>query len=139
MPTAVAIDDPTVSDEVFLSQRFDFGLSYRGRRNDASLSLYHETRDGALSVQDETILGAALSVSRALSRKTSASLGADWQRSELDLAREDERWSVSATLSHRVFPDVSAILDVSHTENDSDVGAAGFTENRISARVNVVF
>lgn len=138
-PVGVPTDDPRVSDETIITQRFDAGLSLRGRRTTGQLSAFHEERSFEVSGDDETVLGLRASASRSLSPRSSASVSGSWQVSEFGDGREDTLYSVDVTYSRTLSQDLSANVSYRLQENDSSTRASSYTENRVTATVTMLF
>ena len=139
-PVDVSTNDSSLSDEVFLSQNFQFGMTYAGRRNNASLNYSNNRRSYDRGDGDETINSVTLSVSRSLSRSTSVDASTLWQLAEFGGDDDNETLvSFNLGLSHTVFRDVTGRLSYRHQRLSSDTSANEYTENRISADVSVRF
>jgi uncharacterized protein (PEP-CTERM system associated) len=75
-----------------------------------------------------------------MSRRTSAIASATWQQSELESgALEEDRLGAAVSLNHRFAENVNGTLTYGHTEQTSNEPQNEFTENRISARLSVIF
>ena len=136
----VPIDTPTITDETLITQRFDASMALRQRRTTSSLSAYYETRSFEITPNDENVFGVTARVFHSLNSTISATATANWQRTEFDaLSREDDQWRVELSLSRQFNADVSGTLRVQHRENDSTVSNNSYKENRVDARVSVLF
>ena len=83
--------------------------------------------------------GFSASANRRLSRRADLSAFGSWQRSDRGAGDEETLWSVDVLGSYRLNQDVSTSFGYRHERNDSDVPANDYTENRLTARVNVTF
>lgn len=135
----VPINDPTFTNETFISQRFSGGVSLQGRRTSGRTSLYHEKRSFELSGGDETVTGFDASVSRTLSRLSSATVRGYYQVSQFTTRAEDSLYGVSVSYSRTLYRDLSASVTYSHARNDSATPANDYTENRVAASVTMLF
>jgi uncharacterized protein (PEP-CTERM system associated) len=79
-------------------------------------------------------------MSHRLNRATSLTLFGNWQTIDFETDdREYERWQVSVSLIHQIYRDVNGSVGYSHVENSSTEDGQGYSENRVDARVTVVF
>jgi uncharacterized protein (PEP-CTERM system associated) len=135
----VPLDTPTQTDEVLVTRRLSGSVAFQGRRTNASLSFFDEERDFSVG-GDESVQGLSGSATRRLSRKLSASLSGGWQQSELRGVDGDEtRWNVAVGLSRRFTSELTGSVDVSHTEQDADVAASEYEENRVFLGLTMAF
>ena len=137
-PILIAIDTPTITDEVIILRRFQGSLAWRGQRSTASMQVSNQLRNFEVSGDEESVFSVSARLSRTLSRGTSASLGANWQTSEFPGARSNSRWSVDVGLTHRLARTISGGLSLRHLRNTSDTGR-DVAESRAVASLNVGF
>ncbi len=135
----VPVDTATITEEVLVEKQFRGGVTLRGRRTDASVSLFNTQREFQLSGADEEVFGASASISRRLSQRTTVSLNGGWQQSELaGGAREDRRWNAGVSMT-RQFRDLSAQASFQRVQQESDLAASEYEENRFTVNLNLSF
>ena len=140
-PLLLQTTEETVSRTVVVTQRTNLGVALQGRRTDYSLNALRSVRESELGGSDETVLSMNAIVNRRLSRKTSATVDANWQRSEFGSA--DNRrtiWSMGLRLSHQIAPGWSGSVLARRTQTRTvPAGNSEFTENRVAATVRASF
>jgi len=115
--------------------RLTFGLSAQDVRR-----LYQ-----ALDNAEDQVQGVTGSVSYRLSPQTTASSSLSFSRTHVDsllnagVERDDDLVSFSLGLNHRFADKLSGTLIFRHTERDSNVATADYTENNLTATVNMRF
>lgn len=115
--------------------RLTFGLSAQDIRR-----LYQ-----ALDNAEDQVQGVTGSVSYRLSPQTTANSSLSFTRTHVDsllnagVARDDDLVSFSLGLNHRFAEKLSGALTFRHTERDSNVATADYTENSLTATVNMRF
>ena len=115
--------------------RLALGLSAQDTRR-----LYQLFGDAEDSVQ-----GVTGSINYRMSPKTTAFSSLSLTRTHVDgllnlgVTRDDDLVSLSLGLNHRFAEDLSGALVLRHTERDSNVATADYTENRLTATVNMRF
>lgn len=136
----VPIDQPTVRRESFVRNRLEGTMAAQGRRSTLSARVYAEDREYQLSDQDESVYGAALALSRSLSRQDSATIGARWQQTDPDLGDfSNTLWDARLTYRHSFSADLSGSVELRHIEQMSDVDQNEYTENRVRAYLTKTF
>ncbi len=136
----VPVDSATITEEVLVAKQFQGGVTLRGRRTDASINVFNTQRDFQLSGGNETVFGGSASVSRQLSQRTTVSLSGGWQQSELaGGTREDQLWNAGVSMTRQFARDLSAQADYRRVQQESDLAANEYEENRFSLNLNLSF
>jgi uncharacterized protein (PEP-CTERM system associated) len=137
----VPIPPPSlITEQVFLSRRFQGSLSYLWRRTNASISLFTEDRSFETTGDDERIYGGALGIGRALSRKNNLGVTVAAQRIQ-DSATDIENtlWQAGFQFNRTVNKYVTGVLNYSYQQQDSDVATEEYTENRVTLGIVLSF
>ncbi len=136
----VPVDTATITEEVLVEKQFRGGVTLRGRRTDASVSLFNTQREFQLSGGNEEVLGASASISRRLSHRTTVSLNGGWQQSELaGGAREDTRWDAGVSMTRQFARDLNAQASFQRVQQESDLATNEYEENRFTVNLNLSF
>lgn len=139
-PIAIPVDAETVTEEVFVRRRFQSSVTFQGNRTDVTLMGFQERRRFQRSGDEESVVGASAGVSRRLSRQNTIDVSGSWQQIDFrDEPREDTRWEGSARLSRQLGRSVNGALEYRYTNNDSNLAAQDFDENRLSAILSLIF
>jgi uncharacterized protein (PEP-CTERM system associated) len=128
-------------NDIVIQRRFNLVLALQGRRTSGSIAVYHDRREGQSGQGDEQVIGFRASATQRLSSATSASVGTEWQLSDAGAAAgadDDQTISLDLRLSHTFASDLSGSLGYSHYRDSSD-SQGGFTENRVTASVRMLF
>ena len=137
---ALTTDRPGLQNDVIVNQRLDINLAYSNRRNSANVGLYNSTRTGQASNSNEDITGLRASFSRQLSEKLTATINADWTSSDFQNGqRTDNRYGFGAHLTRRLGRHMNGIIDYRYRQSDSDSTRNTYTENRLSASLNLYY
>ncbi len=138
---AVSVPPPSlVIEQVFLSRRFEGSFGYLWRRADATLSLFAEERSFQTTGDDQRVYGGTLAASRELSRNSKLGLFAEMQRIRDSVTSIDNTfWRAGLQLSRTVNKYVTGSLDYGYQQQQSDLQADDYTENRVTLGVIVTF
>ena len=141
LPDTVPVPPPSLAvEEVFLSRRFQGSLGYLWRRTNAGLSLFAEERGFEITGENQRVYGGALAASRTLSRNNTLDLGAEMQRIRDSATSVDTTlWRAGVQFSRAVNRYVTGSLNYSYQQQQSDVAADDYTENRVTAGITVTF
>lgn len=139
-PIALAVDLPSIRDDVVNIREYRGRISHRFRSFTSSLQVFREERTFEIGDDDETVEGITARVSRQMNTRGTIGLFGSWRETTFDVdSSVDERWDIGASYTHRFGPNVQAGAEFRHVEGERDDGATDFTENRISLRLNVNF
>ena len=133
----IPIDTPTVSTEVFANTRLDGRVTYTGRRNSATLSVYSSKREFE-SDNEEDVYGWDASIRHTLSSRSSLVLNGGWQTTDATDGGDNTQWDVGLGLNYQLNDDLSINLRAAHQNASSDVSGNSFEENQVAmnARMN---
>jgi uncharacterized protein (PEP-CTERM system associated) len=139
-PLSVETNTVTISDQTLISRRFGGDVALQLRRGSALVGIFHDSRDIGTGQGSETVYGADGRWTHSLSRQTSASLTGNWQRSDYDSpSRRDTLWRLGLSLTHQIHRDVTGTIGYSRLDNSSTLSSNDYSENRVNARVSVLF
>ena len=131
---------------VYISKSLTAGVSWDIKRMNIGLSAQDTRRLYTLyGDAEDHVQGVTGSLGYRLSPKTSARSSLSLTRNSVDslvsggATREDDVLSLDVGLNHRFAEDVSGTLNLRHSQRDSNVATGDYTENRISATVNMRF
>ena len=130
----------SLNDDTQVFIRLSSTYAYRSRRNRLSLSLVHENRSFQLGDFDETVFGAGARFTRQLSKQTKARFRTAWRFHEFQGgSRTDSTWRSSVSLTHSISDSLRGSVNYAYNVKFSDDPGREFTENRLSASLNVSF
>jgi uncharacterized protein (PEP-CTERM system associated) len=134
----------------FLQKRWLASLGIQGVRNTVLANLFIQKRDGLVGgLSGAGDFGASLSTKQTggtvswilrITPQTSSNLGVSYTRNEFPaIAREDEIKSIRLSFTRQFQPNLYGVLSFRRLDNDSNQGGAGYTENAVSAALNMRF
>ncbi len=133
-------DTPGLLNDVLVNKRLDINIDYSKGRNRAGLGVYTSSREYQASNRDESTTGFRVSFSRQLSEYVTASVNGDWTSSDFQNgARSDSRYGLGANISRRFGRHMNGTLDYRYRQSDSDASRNNYTENRLSASLNLYY
>ncbi|MFP5410407.1 MAG: TIGR03016 family PEP-CTERM system-associated outer membrane protein [Gammaproteobacteria bacterium] len=138
----------SIVNNVFIAKALTAGVTWDvGPRTSLSVRVSDLTREFQLSTQGEDqvqIVSGAINYR--LSPRTTANGGLSFARNSLDsaamgggAAREDDILTLNLGLHHRFAEQFSGALTFRHTQRDSDAANSDYTENSLTATVNMRF
>ncbi|MCC6201469.1 MAG: TIGR03016 family PEP-CTERM system-associated outer membrane protein [Gammaproteobacteria bacterium] len=134
------IDLPTLTDEVFLSRRWNASLSYNRKRDTFSLSAYRNDRERETSLIQDVVTGATATWSHNVSRAVTTRLDVSAQHSEFsDRADGDYLLHVSPSLSYRFGRSLSGSLSYRYYRRISDDVRRDYVENAVTGTLTYLF
>lgn len=155
LPNALANSVNYFSNRFFLQKRLQASVSVTGRRNTVILSFFDTSREAQTSqTQDSLLLGpSSLSLndntnsagvnalwSLRVSPQTSANLSAGFTRTTSDATnRQDDYKTLRASLSKQFQPKLNGMIELRRIESESNQANSGYSENAITASVNMTF
>lgn len=135
-----------LNNGVFVSKSLRAGVSWRiGPRTDLGVSAFDTRRlYQAITDAEDRSRGLSSTVSYRLSPHTSANGSIGYTRNSgsaalLGSARDDDTVSLSLGMNHRFSRDLTGALTFRHQQRDSNTANADYTENSVSASVNMRF
>lgn len=131
-----------ISDRTERTRTARAGLSGVRGRNTFSMQGSYEisTVEGAGRNEEETAIGVSASWGRQLSPHANLIVSGNYLRSEFDDVDEtDNEYSAAGTLSYNIYTNVNAFASYVFSMQDSTNGANEFSENRVSAGVQMGF
>ena len=122
------------SDDTYLRNRFDSALTVERRRNSVALVGFYETREFQTTPSTtEQTFGGSATWSRQLNRRTSASLGFEYELTEFEDMddRVDDLYTVRTSVSHNLGDGFSVLLRYIFQHQESTDESENATENFI--------
>jgi uncharacterized protein (PEP-CTERM system associated) len=137
-----AVPPPSlIVEQVFLQKRLQGEATYIfRRRTTGNLSLFAEEREFETTGDQQRVYGGDVQLNRALSRQNSLNLLGGVQRirdSATDV--ENTLWRAGIQLSRVGNRYVTSSLEYRYQQQESDVPASDYSENRITLRVTITF
>jgi len=137
---ALVTDRPGLRNDVIVIKRLDINLDYSNRRNRATVGFYNSIRQGQGSNQNEDTTGLRFKFTRQLSRQTTGTVHGDWTQSTFqDGQRSDNRYGFGASLTRNLGQHLSGSVNYQYRVSDSSGGNNSYTENRLSAFINIFY
>lgn len=135
------IDTPSLSRDVFVTERLNASWRYQRRRNTLTLRVNRSVRSFEAEGDEDETTNLSVSASRSLSRQTRAGVNGQWQRSEFTRTGGETQdfFFARAFVSHTLSPYLSGNLDYSYRQRSADGAGEDYTENSVSASLNVRF
>jgi uncharacterized protein (PEP-CTERM system associated) len=133
-------EEPDVTTNVYLSQRFSGGFRGRLTKTDWGVRIYNDRREFQNDGSRERVTGVAGNVTWRLAPRTRLGVDARWEESTFadDPSREDTIVRFGAALSRDLGRGTDASLVYSYRDRDSTL-EEDFNENRITATLSKVF
>jgi uncharacterized protein (PEP-CTERM system associated) len=136
-----------IADGVYIIKSFTAGVSWDIRRWGFGLSVFDTRRlYQALDDAEDQVQGVTGSVSYRMSPLTTANSSLSFTRTSEDILlsgagtpREDDLISLSLGVYHRFAEDLNGALTFRHTQRDSNAVNSDYTENNLTASVNMRF
>jgi uncharacterized protein (PEP-CTERM system associated) len=134
-------EEPDVTTNVYLSQRFSGGFRGRLPKTDWGVRIYDDRREFQNDGSREQVTGVAGNVTWRLAPRTSLGVDARWEESTFadEPDREDTIVRLGASLSRDLGRGADVSLVYSYRDRDSTVEDLDFDENRITATLTKVF
>jgi uncharacterized protein (PEP-CTERM system associated) len=134
-------EEPDLTTNVYLSQRFSAGFRGRLTKTDWGVRLYNDRREFQSDGRSERVTGVAGNLALRLAPRTSLGLNARWEESTFadQPDREDEIIRVGLALRRDLGRGADASLEYSYRERESTIENQEFKENRITATLTKVF
>jgi uncharacterized protein (PEP-CTERM system associated) len=134
-------EEPDVTTNVYLSQRFSGGFRGRLTKTDWGVRLYDDRREFQNDGSRERVTGVAGNLTWRLAPRTRLGFDARWEESTFadEPDREDTIVRLGAALTRDLGRDMGLSLVYSYRERDSTIEDLDFNENRITATLSKVF
>jgi len=134
-------EEPDLTTNVYLSQRFSAGFRGRLIKTDWGVRIYNDRREFQSDGTRERVTGVAGNLAWRLAPRTSLGLDARWEESTFadQPDREDDIIRIGLGLRRDLGRGADASLEYSYRDRDSTVRARELTENRITATFTKVF
>ncbi len=140
-PNLIAVDIPTLSDEVFVRKRGEVSFDGRTAFSTVSLTVFNEERKFQGSVDKDDVLGVTASWNWKFGKKTSSNLRVRWQRtdvnnpdSDVNNSRGDNEFSeIAFAINRPLSRYFNANLEYRFQKQKSDNPLDEFDENRVTA------
>lgn len=155
LPSALAENINFFTNRFFLQKRLQASVSVTGTRNTIILSFVDTSREAQTSqAADSQLLGpSSLSLNDntnsvgvnalwnlRISPQTNANLSAGFTRTTSDATnRQDDFKTLRISLTKQFQPKLNGMIELRHNENDSNQANSGYSENAITASVNMNF
>ena len=137
----VPIDLPSFSDAIITRKRGQVSVTGFTAKNTVRLSAYHENRryEGDISSSDRDVYGFMASWNWRIGSRTSSTVRGAWQeiQSQGNRSNQSELYYVSWILNRRVTEFLDGAVELRHQQLDANDRRSDYTENRVSASVNV--
>jgi hypothetical protein len=130
---------PNLTDEVFVTKRADLSVSFRTGKSNFNLNGYQEKREFEQSQNSEDVYGVSGSWGWNFTRRTNSNIRLLWQTTEGQNATADERFEALISITRNIHNYLNGKVEYRFTDQSSDLADNGFTENRISASLNIRF
>ena len=138
-PNTIAIETPTLRDEVFVRKRGEVSFNGRTALSTISLTIFSEEREfQGISNDKDDVLGGTASWNWKFGKRTSSSLRGRWQRTHVNNAgvggRSDNEFSeIALSIDRTLSRYFSAILEYRFQKQKSDNPLDEYDENRVTA------
>ncbi len=155
LPLALAENINYFSNRYFLQKRLQASVSLTGVRNTLILSMFNSQREAQTSQTADSLLLGPLDLSlNDDTRSTGMSLLWNWRIAPHTNAnvnagitrttssgsdRQEDSKTLRAAVTHRFGPDLNGTVELRRNERDSSQPTGDYTENAISASVNLSF
>lgn len=152
LPPSLTVPLNFFTNQIFLDKRWQASVGILGVRNTVFANVFRSTRTpedisaaspasgdfAATSGVEQT--GASVNWNWRLSPRTASNVDVGYTRSDFSgIGREDSLKFIRFTLTHQFQPKLSGSLNYHRLQNDSSQSGAGYTENAVSAALNMRF
>lgn len=146
--TPFGLGDASLNNGVFIIKSLNAGWSWRlGPRTSVGVSVFDTRRlYQAVNDAEDTTQGISGTVSYRLTPRTAANANLGYTRNSATSAqlgtptrRDDDTASLNLGVFHQFGKDLSGALNYRHQQRDSNIANADFTENSLSASMNMRF
>lgn len=140
LPILMAVIIPTLTNDVYISKRWQASLGYKLKRNNFSFLMFNERRFFERTDELQRIRGGNVSWGLQLAPHSNLSINSGVQHIEYSLDNQaDDFWNVGATLNHDIQRNVKGAVELRHAVRNSTGAINESSENRIVARLTVTF
>jgi len=138
---AVALFNPVLVNQTYLSKTLSGTVSYTLRRNTWMLNLFDTRREFQnLGGGNDTTRGLQASWSLRPAAHTTFTLTGGMSKVESSTGnRQDDLWNLGLVTTHQFQPKVSGSVEARHQERKSNQAGSDFSENSVAARMNMTF
>ncbi len=140
-PVLLALNVPTLTNEVFIIKRLQGTVGYNPGRNSFTLTFFDQRFEFQNNPRIDESYGGQGSWSLRLAPNTQAITTAGWQHTDFGapLNRQNTFWNMGVGLSRNINPHLTGNVNYRYFTRDSSIGTAGYAENRIIAGLNMTF
>ena len=136
-----------LANGIYVSQIFRGVVAWTKGRSSLSLDAFdtHRQYQQLAGLPEDTVLGVAANYAYRLQPHTTLNAGLSFANTQSPAglnsvtARDDNLYTTSVGVSHQFGSKLSGALGLHHQQRDSNDPNANFTENNISASVNMTF
>lgn len=155
LPEALADSVNYFTNRFFLQKRLQASVSFSGVRNTLILSIFDTSREAQTSQDADSLLLGSSSLSLndntnstgvnalwnwRLSPNASANLSAGLTRTTSNSTnRQDDLKTLRVSVTKQFQPKLNGMIELRHNERDSNQANSGYSENAITASVNMNF
>lgn len=131
-------DTPELTDEVFVNKRLNVGFIYAAPRNTVNVKGYQSNREFQVRNQDQTARGVSATWTHLLSPRLRGGLNGSFQTIETDGAGDErKRYLLRPFVTYQLGRSVSTTVEYRYHANKTEAGTDDYTENQVTAFVNV--
>ena len=155
LPLALAENINYFTNRYFLQKRLQASVSLTGVRNTVVLSLFDATREAQTAQTADSLLlgpldrslndstkstGVNLLWNWRIAPQTSANLNAGFTRTTSETTnRQDDNKTLRISLTQQFQPKLNGMIELRHLERDSNQNTGNYSENALTASVNMNF
>lgn len=145
LPSTVRrFDLPTLTNEVFINKRADLSVSFRTGRSRFNFNGYRSRRTFQVSQNNEDVYGGSASWSWNFSRRSRSNIRLLWQKTNGQTGFSNQRYDATIGITRNIVnfagsKRVNGLVEYRYAEQSSNSASNQFTENRISASINMQF
>lgn len=140
LPVLVTAIIPTLTNDVYISKRWQASLGYTLKRNTFSFLFFNERRLFETTDEVQKIQGGNISWGLQLAPHSNLSINSGLQRIEYSLdGQDDDFWNIGMTLNHDIQHDLKSAIEIGHTARNSSKSVNESSESRIIARLTMTF
>jgi len=145
LPSTVRrFDLPTLTNEVFINKRADLSVSFRTGRSRFNFNGYRSRRTFQVSQNNEDVYGGSASWNWNFSRRSRSNIRLLWQKTNGQTGFSNQRLDAIIGITRNIVnfagsKRVNGLVEYRYAEQSSNSASNQFTENRISASINMQF
>ncbi|WP_165922933.1 TIGR03016 family PEP-CTERM system-associated outer membrane protein [Sulfurirhabdus autotrophica] len=134
------LDTPFLTNDVYINKLFTASVSINSGKSNVGLTAYNSVREFQVSGNSDRQYGGNAAWTLRLNPLLSSNVSAGWNRVLAPASSlQNDLWIVRLSLIRQFVPGTSGSVELRHQERTSNQANSDYTENGITARLNMTF